>query len=423
MTTQPDPTSQAARATPVSAPESDPAQESLVRALQASFNILRVLMIVLVVLYLFSGVFRVEPGQQGLVARLGQLRLAPGEEGSQVFPPGWYLWMLPDPFDQKYVITGQVQTLKVTTFLFDHAEAATSKDLSKILRRARDLRPGVDGAMFTGDKNLSHGRWEIQYTIADAALFVKNIGESPADFEPLLQRLTETAVVREVARRTVEEVTRTALDSVRQGVQKRLQEELTELKTGVRVDQIVAYTIEPGAVRAAFIDVSRAENEKLALERQADERATEILNRAAGDQYTNLLQLIREYGDAQLRGVDQSELKELADEINARLVQVKSGQVAVKLGAARAQANKINKRLEAEYKEFTDHLKERAARPRIALLSLWVQMRDEVLSNRENEIFFVPASDEIEIHINRDMLRQRELEEERTRKRQMEGIR
>ena len=105
----------------------DPAQEALVGALRASFNVLRVLMIVLVVLYGVSGVFRVDSGWQGLVARFGALREAPA--GGQVYPPGWYL-ALPDPLDKKYVLTGQVLTHPVTTFMFAHPEAAISKTVS-----------------------------------------------------------------------------------------------------------------------------------------------------------------------------------------------------------------------------------------------------------------------------------------------------
>lgn len=400
----------------------DPAQESLVRALRASFNILRVLMIVLVVLYLLSGVFRVDPGQQGLVARLGKLREVRNEEGelTPVFAPGWY-WALPDPFDQKYILTGQVQKLVVTHFLFTHDQAATTRNLAEILMPKPALVPGVDGAMITGDTNLSHGRWEVQYTIKDAALFVQNVGGSAAEFEPLLERLTETAVVREVAGRTVEQVTRTALDAVRRGVQKRLQDALDRLETGVHVDQIVAHTIEPGAVRPAFLDVINAENEKLTSIREADQKASEILNRAAGGMHAEILEKIRAYGRAQLDGADQARLRPLLGAINDKLIEARdrgAGQVAVELRKARAEANAISEGLRRDFELFTKRLQQRKAQPRITVLDLWVQMRNEVFSHKENEVFFVPDSDEIEILINRDPLRQRELEEERTLRRQ-----
>jgi len=402
-------------------PAADPAQESLVRALRASFNILRILIVVLAVLYLLSGLFRVDPGQQGLVARLGKLRTTSGEAGeTPVFSQGWH-WALPDPFERKIVVTGQAQELKVVTFMFRHPQSATAKDLSQIVMDSRELTPGVDGAMLTGDRNLSHGRWEVQYKIDNAALFVQNIGQTPGDFEPLLQRLTETAVVQEVAGRTIEEVTRTALDSVRQGVQARLQRALDDLDTGVQVVQVVAYTIEPAAVRQAFMDVIRAENERLSLQQKAEEEASETLSRAAGDKYPGLLDQIGKYGEAQLVGAGEDELRQRLAEIDGLLNEAQrdgAGQVAVKLSEADAQANHINETLRSEYKEFSGYLEQRKSQPTIALLNLWIAMRNEILSNKQNEIVFVPAAKEIEIHVKSDAERRRELGEEEALKRQ-----
>ncbi len=399
----------------------DPAQQSLVSALRGSFNILRLLMVVLVGLYLFSGVFRVESGEQGVVSRFGKLRqIEVDGRRTPVFPEGWH-WSLPDPFDTKYILTGRIQELKVTTFMFQHGEAATSRDLAAIVPRSADLKPGLDGAMLTGDKNLSHGRWEVQYRIENAADFVRNVGGDVDEFRPLLGRLTETAVIREVAGRTVEEVTREALDRVRRGVQRRLQASLDELHTGVTVVEVVAYTIEPGRVRQAFLDVIRAENERQRLEYEANERATEILSRAAGPYYPELVKLIRAYGDAQLAGAEQAALDELVFAINDALMETREmggGQVAVRISQAEAEAAAISEGLQREYEEFQKYLEQRAARPRITLLGLWNNMREQILSNRLNEVFFVPEGDEIEILVNRDPQRLIELEQERQLRRQ-----
>ena len=405
-------------------PLADPAQEALVRALQASFNILRVVMIVLVVLYLLSGVFRVEPGQQGLVARFGELRTTQTERGeSKIFPPGWH-WSLPDPFDRKFVVTGQVQEAKVLTFVFSHPQAETVKDLSEIVGQTPPFTPGTDGAMFTGDRNLSHGRWEVQYQIRAADQFVQNVGQTPDDFRPLLQRLTETAVVREVGGRTVEQVTRTALDAVRDGVRRRLQAALDELETGVEVVQVLAYTIEPGPVRPAFLEVVKAENERLRLQDEAREAESEILNRAAGEKYPRLLEAINAYGDAQLRGASDAELSQQLTAIDALLDECQrdgAGQVAVRLADAEAQADQTNQGLRREYEEFTRYLEQHRIQPDITLLGLWVQMRRDVLGHKQNEVVFLPAQEEIEINIKSDPQRKAELEEERALKRQRGG--
>ncbi len=284
--------------------------------------------------------------------------------------------------------------------------------------------------MVTGDRNLSHGRWDIEYQIEDAALFVENIGQSPADFEPLLTRLIDTAVVREVAGRTIEEVTRTNIDAVRAGVRERLQDALGRLRTGVKIVSVNTETIEPGAVRRAFLDVTRALNERQTLRDRAEETATEILNRAAGDRVTldRLLGLVQAYGQAQLENASQTELDELLARIDRELDQAKdsdeAGQISVTLREADANASRLTESIRREYEEFVKYLELRAAQPRIALLGLWVQMRQQILANPDNEIFFVPSdADEIEILINRDPMRAIERERQRVLQRRDEQIR
>jgi len=401
----------------------DPAQESLVHALRASFNILRVLMIVLVVLYLLSGIFAVDPGQQGLVARFGKLRTNPAADGGTVFEQGWY-WSLPDPFDEKITVEGEVKELRVTSFLNKHEDAATATDLAKVVQRASALQPGVDGAMLTGDKNLSHGRWEVQFHIRDGALFVENVGETIADLQPLLQRLTETAVVQEVGGRTVEDVTRERIDEVRTGVKRRLQGLLDRFNTGVEVNQVEARTIEPGPVRGAFIQVSAAENEKRQTIEVALGRAEDTLKGVAGEQFGGLLALIDEYGQAQRDEVSADKLGEILARIDAKLEEAEAagtGEVATMLSDARSQADAVNERLMQEVEEFHKLLEQRNEKPRITLLGLWVQMRASVLGNKNNEVLFVPNTDEIEILINKDPQKQIELERDRVQKRKQGG--
>lgn len=402
----------------------DPAQEALVRALRGSFNILRVLMIVLVVLYIGSGIFQVQPNEVGLIARLGELRLRSGpEQDTPVFGPGWH-WALPDPFDRKYTLSSSALEVTTLHFLFRHEKAATTRNLAEIVGQS-DIEPGYDGAMLTGDRNLSHGRWEVQYRIADPARFLRHAADTPEAFAPLLQRLTETAVVREVAGRTIEEVTRERIDAVRSGVRARLQAALDRLDTGVHVVEVIAYTTEPGAVRDAFLDVTRAENEMKASIERADQTRTEILSRAAGDRAlaARLLARIGEYGAAQLAAAPAAELDRLRAEIDAALLEAAergAGQVAVTLREARAAADEALANIQREHEQFQRYVELRRTQPRIAALGLWVRMREEILANKENEIFFVPASDEIEILITSDPERRRELEEERLR-REREG--
>lgn len=392
-----------------------PAQESLSQALRAGFNVLRVIMVVLLAAYFLSGWFQVNPGEQGVIARFGELRLNQ-DEGSAfantpVFGEGWHL-SLPDPFDEKIRLSGQNFKTRIYTFLSpldekDRRKGLSDIDLSEIVLGREKLSPGVDGAMLTGDRNLSHGLWAVEYRIEDAARFVQNVGETPEAFEKLLHRLTENAIVRTVAGMPVERVIRTRTDEVRgdftREVERRLGEELARLETGVSVVKVEAQTIVPGRVRQAFLAVSDAKSERKRKEDEAAREANRILSKTAGRQekYQALLKAIEAYGAAQATGGDEGRLEELRQEIDRQLEQAE-GEVAVRLRQAQSRANEIRQRVQQEYELFVDYRDSYQKYPELTLVRLWVRMRDVILSSDENEVFFVPGAGEIEILTNID---------------------
>lgn len=405
----------------VHTPEQDLAQESLVSALRSSFNVLRVIMVVLLLAYLGSGVFRVQPGEQGVVVRLGKLRTNPDESsplaGTNVFGPGWH-WALPDPFDEKITLTGGTQVLEIGTFSFSRRAEDLQKTLAELqLSSPTQLQPGVDGVMLTGDRNVSHGIWRVQYRIVAGDKFVSNVGESPADFNPLLQRITESAIVAAVASRRVEDVTRGGLADVKAEVWKSVQNELDRLQTGVVISEVLPETIEPGAVREAFLSVSQAENERESRIQEATRESNRILQQAAGPRYEGLLEIIRGYGAAQAAGADAQRLEQMRGEIDARLVEME-GSVAIRLGEAKTRASDTSEAVRREEQQFNYYLELYRRYPEATALQLWSEMRDRILNSRQNEVFMLPpGSDEIEIITNRDPQRGIEAEVERYRSR------
>jgi membrane protease subunit HflK len=392
----------------------DPAQESLSQALRAGFNVLRVIMVVLLIAYLLSGLFQVNPGEQGLIVRFGKLRTT--DDGkSYVFGEGWHA-SLPDPFEEKIRISGQNFKLRLDTFSFPLDEKEQRKelsdiDLSGIVRGQARLKPGVDCTMVSGDRNLSHGLWAVEYRIEDAASFVQCVGDSSEDFEKLLRRLAENAIVRTVAGLSVERVTRIQTEEVTRDfteiVKESLAKELEQLKTGVTVVNVEAKTVQPGQVRDAFLKVSDAKSERKEKETQARQEAHRILSKTAGprSKYDALLETIEAYGAAQATGADDARLEELRHVIDQQLDQAE-GEVAVRLRQAQSRANEIRERVQQEYKLFVDYRDTYRKYPELTLVRQWVRMRDAILSSGENEIFFVPEAGEIEIITNRDVQRQ-----------------
>ena len=415
----------------------DPAQESLSQALRSGFNVLRVIMVVLLVAYFMSGWFQVNPGQQGLIVRFGRLLdntkadSADPLHGTPVFGPGWH-FKLPDPLDEKVLIEATPSTIYVDTFLFqrDPADAGRGlggRSMAEMVPVRSSFTPGMDGYMISGDRNLSHGLFTVQYRIADAARFVRSVGETTAAAEPLLRRLTESAVVRSVAGRRVEDILKfgedrdASIDIVAQDVQRRLSESLERLETGILVERVTAETIEPGAVRFAFRQVTESQQDREGRIQQARDARNEILNRATGRQAAAVIAAIDAYGAAQAlgpsaEGGDAFRLAELRARIDDELRRAE-GALAQELSRAQARATAAREGLMREFREFEDLLEAYRQNPQATARRLWVRLREGVLTSVENEVFFLPASQIIEILSNRDPQRLIDAERQRYQQR------
>jgi|GEM_PF-7012271 len=338
----------------------DPGAESLSSAMRSAFNVLRLLMIVLLAAYFLSGLFRVGENEQGLIVRFGKLRInSNSEDASAVFPKGIYP-SLPDPFDEKVLVQGSSQRLLIGTFSIPIKDKDRGKKLADIVAQPRPgqgLAPGVDGYMITADRSIAHGLWTVEYRITDAEDFVDNIGETPERFEPLLQRLTEDAVLRTVSGLSIETVTRTnqnesGVDFTRV-VADRLSASLDKLHSGVTIINVIADTTHPAGVREAFTRVANARSDLKKVQQEAKQGRAELLNRTAGRRADVLLTLIDQYGAAQATGASNERLAQMLAEIDEELEQ-SEGEVAVRIQDARSQADDIREGIRQEYERFVE---------------------------------------------------------------------
>jgi regulator of protease activity HflC (stomatin/prohibitin superfamily) len=391
----------------------DPADESLQRALLSGFRVLRWLMLVLIVLYLASGGFSVKPTESGLVVRFGKL-LINRETRTPVFPPGWHVGLLPDPFDTKLRISNGVQQLVIDTFCFRRRPEDLDKRLAEVDTVSDQLIPGVDGALFTGDKNLSHALWTVQYRITDPAKFVQRVGDNPAAGEPLLRRAAESTIVRTVASRRIEDVLLAGQARVAQDVQERLQHALDALEVGLTVQTVLAEVVEPRPVKDAFAAVTRAENAKVTAENNARKDATTTLTEAAGGRSEAVLALINEYAQA-----PEPNQPALLTRIDAELAQA-GGNVSSLLSQANAEGTTTLWDVKREYDQFSKLLARYQQSPETTRLTLWVEMLHTVLGSKSNDVLLVPLADTIEIVTNRDQMLAAQRERERVQQ-QMQG--
>jgi regulator of protease activity HflC (stomatin/prohibitin superfamily) len=272
--------------------ELDTAGKSLSEALRMSFVILKVIMIVLVVCFLASGFEKVDPGEQALVLRFGKIR---GVGEKRLLGPGAH-WILPYPIDEIVKIPVEAKVpLAINSFWYWQSKEDMLSETPRPVRPNEPLKPLRDGYCITrseqradaaadpaidqeitvrgtvevstqggeveaeltdisvsrthsdgSDYNIVHTKWQLTYQIDDPELFFRNIyvedikiGDIDFDvttesIRPLLEDIFEDAVVTTMVYYTIDQAL-SSLDRIERDVQRRMQDKLGKIGSGIKV--------------------------------------------------------------------------------------------------------------------------------------------------------------------------------------------
>lgn len=418
--------------------ELDPAQQSLSDALRVSFLILKAVMVVLLVLYLFSGVFSVTEGQEQAVRlRFGRIV---GRPGQQVYERGWHLGL---PYPIERVIKVPVAPRQVSlanAFWYEVAPQDQGKRPDEL--RGRPLNPEKDGSLLTGDANIIHGRFRLSYRVQDAAAFVQNVGLAVEGVTPLpdgsiasdkmaladalVRYVAEQGVVHAVAQSDVDTVVRQQIlnSTAAMGAMQRV---LDEMDAGIVIQSFSFVQSEmPLSVRGAYQAATSAVNEKEQQIQQARQEQAQILGQTAGEAYTALDQLIGEYEEARNLG-QEDRAAALLRELDASLARLRmsperggaaiGGQVAELINEAVTFRTALVEQIKAEASTFRAFLPEYRRSPNLVLSQIWQAAREQILSSDGVETFYaVPGH--LYIEQNRDPQIQRRREQQRLQQEQ-----
>lgn len=235
--------------------KNDPAMEALSEALRLSFVLLRILMVVFVILFLLTGIDTVESAQKGIVKVFGV--------PVRVVGPG-IVFNWPYPAGEVEKIGTDVRTLPVDDFWFEVREGDASRDLSDMGFSADGLRPGWDGYMLTGDRNIVHMEIVCRYRVENALAYVRHV----TDPERVMRTAICDAVVQAAATRRSDALLRDPTSfqlEVKERAQKRL-DRLMDTETGyhgIRIGEIqVERKTWPLAAFDAYEEAQKAETEK-----------------------------------------------------------------------------------------------------------------------------------------------------------------
>ncbi len=278
-----------------SEPGLDAAQQSLSDALRVSFGVLKVLMIVLFVVYLGSGVIRVDEQNTAVRYRFGE------EIGT--YGPGWHFG-LPFPIEQVVMVPRNTQTLRVDkSFWYDNPE-----DLEPAQLAFQPLNPLNDSFLITGDTNVIHVQFEVTYVIeqGDVNQYLRNVGSLERANE-LVQTAVERGMIHAIASSQIDDIVSSSDYPVNEIVQ-RTKDVLTKLDTGITIQQVLIDNKNqsmPNQVREAYLGVTQAQADKVRIIQEARQTYDQTLGAAAGGAHGELLTMIRAYEAALGSGEDE----------------------------------------------------------------------------------------------------------------------
>lgn len=266
----------------------DSGSQALADALRSSFGIVKFAMLVLFVVFLFSGFFTVGPQERAIVLRFGK----PVGEGEAILRSPGAHWAWPYPIDEviKIPIT-EVQEVRSRTQWF--LQTALQEARGEIPPPMPSLNPALDGYTVTGDGNIIHIRATLRYRIDDPVRCVFDFSGGTnqtfglAGVSNAVLHALDNALIYAAARSTVDQalLERTAFQDA---VLARVTTLVREQKLGVIVEQCVVETRQPRQLDQAFQSVTDAGQRRRTAETEARSYRDKKLNEAEAEAVARL---------------------------------------------------------------------------------------------------------------------------------------
>lgn len=367
----------------------DPANQSLADALRLSFRVLQIVILILIVLFLGSGIVTVPDKNSGVLTRWGKIVPYRGEEA---LDSGLKYSLWPYPVSEFIVFEVENRTVDVSeTFLPNskvrgytiqqHIERASAADR---------YRTGVDGQLLTADGDIAHVAATVTYEIEDPVRFVENVPLQQAD--SIVRWATERAVVNAVATMTLQNLMEITED-VRQRIQESAQRALDDVDAGIRIRQVALPEPPrpPYAILNTFTDLQESRVQAENMIQQARRSAEEARQRIAGRNWRTIIDQINQYEIAESLG-DEPAAEQLLAEINTWLDDESEGQSSKIISDARSYQSIIDSTLGNEAKRFASLLPTYREHPDLVVRQRWMSATASVLSRIDAEVFSVPTA-------------------------------
>jgi len=231
-----------------------------------SRRIAAVVAAVLLLVFLGSTWFTVQPEETGIVQRFGAVNRTVG--------PGLYF-----KFPGGIETVRLVPTARVLKEEFGFATAATGAG-GRTQYAAGGKGFKEVSLMLTGDLNVIDVQWIVQYRIEDPVRYLFRVRESPQT----IRDIAEAVMRRVVGNRLGSDVLTVGRVAVSTEVKEEMQKILSNYETGVRLVTVELQDVTPpDPVKPAFNEVNEARQDRERTINQAQEQANKEIPKARGE--------------------------------------------------------------------------------------------------------------------------------------------
>ena len=214
---------------------------------------LGVVLVIVLVVWLFSGFFMIQEGQTGVVLQFGKY--------SYTTRPG-INWRMPWPLQTHEVV---------------NLSAIRSVEVGRsTMIKASNLK---DSSMLTEDENIIDVRFAVQYRLKDATEYLFN----NKDPDAAVVQAAETAVREIVGRSKMDNVLYENREKLAVDLNTSIQKILDSYKAGIFVTSVTVQNVQPPEpVQAAFDDAVKAGQDRERLKNEGQAYANDIVPKAKG---------------------------------------------------------------------------------------------------------------------------------------------
>jgi membrane protease subunit HflK len=210
---------------------------------------------VLVVIWVVSGFYIIQPAEEGVVTRFGKYTRT-SDAG-----PHWLPYLIEDVEE---VDVQQVRTAEIGFRTAGRGQGAV----------------GNESLMLTQDENIIDVKFAVQYRVKDARAYLFAV----SDPDTTLRDVAESAIREVVGRSSMDFVITEGRSAVSVAVQDAIQGTLDRYNTGLIVTTVNMQDAQPPAqVQESFYDAVKAREDEVRFRNEAEAYANEILPRARGD--------------------------------------------------------------------------------------------------------------------------------------------